>query len=38
MVDYVRHLTPHPKKMVAIGKGAWRGGMGEVVTLRAFSI
>jgi len=23
-------------KMVAIGKGAWRGGMGEVVTSRTF--
>jgi len=37
MVDYVRHQTPHTKN-VAIGKSAWRGGMGEVVTSRAFRV
>ena len=37
MIDYVRHPTPHAK-IGSRRKRGWGGGMGEVVTLRAFYV
>ena len=35
MIDYIRHPTPHAK-IGSHWKRRWGGGMGEVVTSRAF--